>query len=76
MEGYEGGNAVIHHVLHRKSSIIRKALESGELSNERWLSYMKLKTENEYALDGQSYLLNKEKKFKEIAKYNKSNRKR
>ncbi len=55
---------------------IRKALENGELLNERWLSYMKLKTENKYDSDSQSYLLNKEKKFKEIAKYNKSNRKR
>ena len=36
----------------------------------------KLKTENEYAMDSQSYLAGKEKKFKEIAKINKSNRKR
>lgn len=55
---------------------IRRALESGELSEERWQSYLKLKSENEYATDSQSYLINKEKKFKEIAKFNKSNRKR
>ncbi len=55
---------------------IKKALDSGELSEERWQSYLKLKLENEYATDSQSYLVNKEKKFKEIAKYNKSNKKR
>lgn len=55
---------------------VRKALESGELSEERWQSYLKLKSENEYATDSQSYLISKEKKFKEIAKFNKGNRKR
>ena len=55
---------------------IRKALSDGTLSEERWVSYQKLKAENDYAADSQSYLVSKEKKFKEIAKYNKTNRKR
>lgn len=55
---------------------IRKALEKGELSRERFLSYQKLKNENAYIEDSESYLAAKEKKFKEIAKYNKNNRRR
>ena len=55
---------------------VRKALSNGSVSEERWLSYQKLKAENEYSADSQSYLAGKEKKFKEIAKINKSNRKR
>ncbi len=55
---------------------VKHALENGQLAEERWQSYLKLKLENEYATDSQSYLISKEKKFKEIAKYNKSNRKR
>ncbi len=55
---------------------VKQALENGQLAEERWQSYLKLKLENEYATDSQSYLISKEKKFKEIAKYNKSNRKR
>lgn len=50
---------------------IQKAIKEGGLSEERWLSYQKLKIENDYATDSQSYLINKEKKFKEIAKINK-----
>lgn len=37
---------------------------------------LKLSTENAYAEDAISYLAAKEKKFKEIAKYNKKNDKR
>ena len=55
---------------------VQRALQEGTLSEERWLSYQKLKTENEYAMGRQSYLAGKEKKFKAIAKINKSNRKR
>lgn len=55
---------------------ICRALERGELSAERWRSYQKLKTENAYAEDSKSYLLAKERRFKDIAKINKTNRKR
>ena len=55
---------------------MREAIRSGELDERRWLSYLKLKNENSYAADSESYLAAKEKKFKEISKINKSNRKR
>ena len=63
-----------HH--NEPGCAVQRALQDGTLSEERWFSYQKLKTENEYAMDSQSYLAGKEKKFKEIAKINKSNRKR
>ena len=53
-----------------------KALRSGELDDSRWRSYQKLKSENSYAADSESYLAAKEKKFKEISKINKYNKKR
>ena len=52
------------------------ALRSGELDSGRWQSYQKLKNENSYAADSESYLAAKEKRFKEIAKINKNNKKR
>lgn len=55
---------------------VRAALESGELDMGRWRSYQKLKSENAFAADSDSYLAAKEKKFKEIAKFNKHNHKR
>ena len=55
---------------------ILKAIEDGQLSIERWQSYRKLKAENSYMEDSESYLAAKKKKFKEIAQYNKSNKKR
>lgn len=55
---------------------VQKALREGRLSEERWHSYLKLKSENEYAADSQSYLAAKEKKFKDIAKFSRSLRKR
>ena len=63
-----------HH--NEPGCAVQRALLDGSLSKERWLSYLKLKSENDYAADSQSYLAGKEKKFKEIAKINKSNRKR
>ena len=63
-----------HH--NEPGCAVQRALQDGTLSEEHWFSYQKLKTENEYAMDSQSYLAGKEKKFKEIAKINKSNRKR
>ncbi len=52
---------------------IRAAIENGELSTERWASYQRLKQEAEFAQDKESYLAEKEKKFKNIAKLNKVN---
>ena len=53
---------------------VRAAIENGELSIERLLSYKKLQTENEYTADSESYLRSKQEKFKTISKINKSNR--
>ncbi|MDD6799019.1 MAG: ribosome small subunit-dependent GTPase A [Firmicutes bacterium] len=55
---------------------VRAALEDGTLDSARWESYRKLKTENEFAADSSRYLEAKRTKFKEIAKINKSNRKK
>lgn len=55
---------------------IRDALQRGELDSRRWRSYQKLKSETSYAADSESYLAAKERKFKEISKINKSNKKR
>lgn len=55
---------------------IRAAIEGGALSEERYRSYLKLSAENAYAEDSESYLVAKSKKFKEIAKYNKTNKNR
>ena len=55
---------------------VRAAIRSGELESGRWQSYQKLKNENSYAADSESYLAAKEKRFKEIAKINKNNKKR
>lgn len=55
---------------------VRAAMESGELSEGRYKSFAKLEAENAYAENTDSYLAAKQKKFKEIAKYNKTNRKR
>ena len=48
---------------------IRRALEDGTLDPGRWNSYQKLNVELEYAADSESYLAQKEKKFKDISKY-------
>ena len=55
---------------------VRAALADGTLDGARWESYRKLKTENEFAADSSRYLEAKRAKFKEIAKINKSNRKK
>ncbi len=54
---------------------VKRAMEDGSLSLERWNSYNKLKTENAYAADGSSYLAAKKQKFKTIAVINKKNKK-
>ncbi len=50
-----------------------QAITEGTLSQSRWQSYLKLTAENSYAQDSESYLAAKEKKFKDIAKYNNAN---
>ena len=55
---------------------VREAIRRGELDGDRWQSYQKLKSENDYAADSESYLAAKERKFREIAKINKNNRKK
>lgn len=59
-----------------KGCAVCAAIESGELSEERLASYNKLKTELAYAEDSESYLAAKNNKFKDIAKFNKANRKK
>ncbi|MEG1883584.1 MAG: ribosome small subunit-dependent GTPase A [Clostridia bacterium] len=55
---------------------IHAALRDGVLSQERWQSYQKLLAENAYADAAQRYLAAKEKRFKDISKTNKLNRKK
>ena len=55
---------------------VRDAIRRGELDSGRWRSYQKLKNENSYAADSESYLAAKEKKFKEISKINHYHKKR
>jgi ribosome biogenesis GTPase len=54
---------------------VRAAVERGELSEARLLSYEKLQTENAWSEDAESCLKAKEEKFKKIAKINKKNQK-
>lgn len=51
---------------------IKKALRAGELSYDRWESYQKLHIEAQYADDKIGYLRQKEQRFKEIAKLQKT----
>ncbi len=55
---------------------ILEAIQNGELSEERYDQYLKLKKETEYNSNQEKYLNNKKEKFKEIAKINKNNKKR
>lgn len=54
---------------------ILEAIELGELSQERFNQYMKLKNELKYNMDSETYLKDKREKFKNIAKINKNNKK-
>lgn len=49
---------------------VLEAIKNGELSEERYNAYMKLKNEAKYNSDSESYLREKRNKFKEIAKQN------
>ncbi len=55
---------------------VRAALERGELSEERWQSYQKLRSENAYCEDAKGYLQAKKEKFMKIAMYNRANKKK
>ena len=55
---------------------VRSALQRGELSEERFLSYEKLALENAYAAGPTGSRAAKERKFKSIAKFNKTDPKR
>lgn len=54
---------------------LRAAIREGRLSEERFLSYQKLQSENALARDAGGYMAAKEQKFKNISKINKQNRK-
>ena len=49
---------------------VLEAIKNGELSEQRYNAYMKLKNEARYNSDSESYLREKRNKFKEIAKQN------
>ena len=51
-----------------------EAIKEGALSEKRWQSYLKLKTEDRYTENNAEYLREKTEKFKNIAKMNKSNK--
>jgi ribosome biogenesis GTPase len=53
---------------NEKGCAVYLAIREGSLSNKRWLSYQKLKKENDYYLDKDDYKVSKEVKFKEISK--------
>lgn len=55
---------------------VRAAVERGELSEARLLSYQKLLAENARSENAKSRLKAKEEKFRQIAKINRKNRKR
>ena len=55
---------------------VRSALQRGELSEERFLSYEKLAVENAHAANPTGSRAAKERKFKSIAKFNKTKPKR
>ena len=53
---------------------ILEAIESGELSKDRFEQYIKLQKESWYNTDSEQYLKNKREKFKKISKVNKYNK--
>ena len=54
---------------------VLEAIENGELSEERYHAYMKLKNESKYTEDSKKYVKEKKEKFKEISKKLKKQRK-
>ncbi len=55
---------------------IREAINAGELSEERWQRYQGLMKEARYAESPDQYLIDKTQRYKQIAKLNKTNKKR
>lgn len=55
---------------------VKQAITNGELSQERWDSYLKLKQEAKYSDDKTGYLIEKQQWHKSIAKYNKQQKRR
>ena len=53
---------------------IKAAIESGELPQERWDSYINLKREAKFTDDKAEYMRNKQQWQKDIAKWNKQNK--
>lgn len=49
---------------------IKEAIANGELSRERWESYIKLKSEAKYSDDKSAFLRHKQQRNKNIAKFN------
>lgn len=47
---------------------VTAAIKNGDVSSERWQSYQKLKAENAYAENSESYLMAKEHRHKNISK--------
>lgn len=54
---------------------IREAIASGEISEERWNSYLQLKHEAKYSDDKTGYLREKQQWHKSLAKWNKQKKK-
>ena len=55
---------------------VRRAMACGELDEQRWQAYLRLRREADFAADSRSCLAAKERKFREISIQNKANRKR
>ncbi len=54
---------------------VREAIENGELSQERWESYIKLKKEAKFTDNKEAFLRHKQQRNKSISKYNRQNNK-
>jgi len=54
---------------------IKAALQSGELSSERWQSYLHLKREAKFTENKEAYLKMRQQRFKDICKWNKQRKK-
>lgn len=54
---------------------VLEAIEKGELSEERYHAFMKLKNESKYTEDSKKYIKEKKEKFKELSKKLKKQRK-
>lgn len=62
--------------LNEPGCAVKKALQSGGLSEDRWNSYLQLKKEARFADDKINYMREKQKWHKSISKINKNNEKK